>query len=76
MVWVGVEGGYGRMMSELKEFIKDFLADQEEVPDLLIAATDSNYKGFVARKQQIDHALKGYNGGSVIYALPDPQNGS
>jgi hypothetical protein len=65
------EGGYGKMMSELKEFIKDFLADQEEVPDLLIAATDSNCKGLAARKQQIDHALKGYNR-NVIYAIPEP----
>lgn len=65
------EGGYGKMMSELKEFIKDLLIDQEELPDLLIAATDSNCKGFSKRKQQIDQALRGYSG-NVIYAIPDP----
>lgn len=61
------EGGYGKMMSELREYIKD----QEELPDLLIAATDSNCKGFTKRKQQIDRVLKGF-AGKVIYAIPDP----
>lgn len=58
-------------MGELKEFIKDLLTDQEEYPDLLIAATDSNCKGFAKRKQQIEQAVKGYNR-SIIYAIPEP----
>jgi hypothetical protein len=53
------EGGYGKMMSELKEFIKDLFIDQENLPDLLIAATDSNCKGFSKRTQHIDQALRG-----------------
>lgn len=65
------EGGHGKMMNELKEYVNDIFADQEELPDLLIAATDSNCKGFLKRKQQIEHALKGF-GGKVIYAIPDP----
>ena len=65
------EGGYGKMVSELKEFIKDLLTDQEELPDLLIAATDSNCQGLSKRKQQIERSLKGYSG-NVIYAIPDP----
>src|SRR5690348_2991471 len=65
------EGGYGKMVSELKAFIKDLLTDQEELPDLLIAATDSNCKGLSNRKRQIGQALKGYSG-NVIYAIPDP----
>src|SRR5690242_11722831 len=65
------EGGYGKMVSELKEFIKDLLADQEERPDLLIAATDSNCKGLANRRQQLGQALKGFSG-NVIYAIPDP----
>ena len=65
------EGGYGKMVSELKEFIKDLLTDQEELPDLLITAPDSNCQGLSKRKQQIERALKGYSG-NVIYAIPDP----
>lgn len=65
------EGGYGKMVSELKEFIKDLLTDQEELPDLLITATDSNCNGLSKRKQQIEQVLKGYSG-KVIYAIPDP----
>jgi hypothetical protein len=69
MQFGNAEGGYGKMMGELKEFVRDCLAEQEELPDLLVAATDSNCKGLATRKQQIDHILKGYNG-NVIYAIP------
>ena len=65
------EGGYGKMMSELKEYIKDILADQEDLPDLLITATDSNCKGLLKRRQQVEHALRSFSG-KVIYAIPDP----
>jgi len=64
-------GGYGKMMSELKEYINDLLTDQEELPDLLIAATDSNCEGFLKRKRQVERALKAFRG-KVIYAIPDP----
>jgi hypothetical protein len=55
-------GGYGKMMSELKEYINDLLTDQEELPDLLIAATDSNCEGFLKRKRQVERALKDFSG--------------
>ena len=64
-------GGYGKMVSKLKEYISDLQLDQEDLPDLLIVATDGNCKGYMGRKQEIDGAVKGFNG-RVIYAIPDP----
>jgi len=64
-------GGYGKMVSKLKEYISDLQLDQEDLPDLLIVATDGNCKGYMGRKQEIDSAVKGFSG-RVIYAIPDP----
>jgi Domain of unknown function (DUF4276) len=64
-------GGYGKMVSKLKEYISDLQLDQEDLPDLLIVATDGNCKGYMGRKQEIDSAVKGFNR-RVIYAIPDP----
>ena len=65
------KGGHGKVVSRLKEYINDLLGDQEELPDLLIVATDGNCKGYSGRKQEIDNAVKGFNR-QVIYAIPDP----
>jgi hypothetical protein len=64
-------GGYGKMVSKLKEYINELQSDQEELPDLLIVATDGNCKGFTGRKQEIDSATKSFHG-RMIYAIPDP----
>lgn len=64
-------GGYGKMVSKLKEYINDLQGDQEDLPDLLIVATDGNCKGYSGRKQEIDNAARGFRG-QVIYAIPDP----
>lgn len=65
------KGGYGKMVSKLKEYINDLQSDQEELPDLLIVATDGNCKGYSERKQEIDSATKSFHG-RIIYAIPDP----
>src|SRR5260370_35376238 len=64
-------GGYGKMVSKLKEYISDLQLDQEDLPDLLIGATDGNCKGYMGRKQEIGSAVKGFRG-REIYAIPDP----
>jgi len=65
------KGGHGRVISTLKEFLSDLADDQEDLPDLLLVATDGNCKGYLGRKQEIDIAMKGF-AGQVIYAIPDP----
>ncbi len=64
-------GGYGKMVNKLKEYVNDLQGDPEDLPDLLIVATDGNCKGYSERKQEIDSAVKSF-GGRVIYAIPDP----
>src|SRR5260370_7361512 len=62
-------GGYGKMVSKLKEYISDLQLDQEDLPDLLIVATDGNCKGYVDRKQKINSVLMGSTR-PRIHALP------
>jgi len=62
-------GGHGTVISKLKNYIADL--KDKGLPDLLIVAIDGNCKGYTVRKQEIEHALKGYPG-QVIYAIPDP----
>ena len=64
-------GGHGTVLSKLKEYISDLLHEREVLPDLLIAASDGNCKGYAGRRQEIDTAVKGYSG-RIIYAIPDP----
>jgi hypothetical protein len=64
-------GGHGAVLSKLKEYINDLLHEQGALPDILIAATDGNCKGYVGRRQEIDNALRGFNG-RIVYAIPDP----
>lgn len=64
-------GGYGKVLTELKRYSRDVQRGRERLPDLLIAATDGNCKGFLRRKQEIDKVTKSF-GELVICAIPDP----
>ena len=64
-------GGYGRMTKELKKYITDLQRSKRNLPDLIIAATDGNCKGYLQRKQEIDEVTKIYSE-LVICAVPDP----
>lgn len=64
-------GGHGTAITELKLFVRDLQRNNRTLPDLLIAATDGNCKGYVARKQEVDNVTKQFRG-TVICAIPDP----
>lgn len=64
-------GGHGAVSTKLREFIGDLLHEREVLPDLLIAASDGNCKGYAGRRQEFDSAVKGY-GGRIVYVIPDP----
>lgn len=64
-------GGHGTVITELKQYVRDVQRDKFPPADLLVVATDGNCKGFAMRKQQIEGALKPFNG-DVVYAIPDP----
>jgi hypothetical protein len=71
MSFVAARGGHGKVITKLKEYVNDLQDDQEDLPDLLIVATDGNCKGYQGRKQEIDVAVKGFSI-HIIYAIPDP----
>jgi hypothetical protein len=64
-------GGYGRMLEEVRRFVRDLGAGQQPLPDLLLIGRDSNCQGYARAKAEVVNALGDY-GGPVVVALPDP----
>lgn len=64
-------GGHGKMIEELKLFIRDLKKQNTVPPDLLIVARDANCKGFVTRKNEIEKITQDMPN-RVVYAIPDP----
>ncbi len=64
-------GGYGKMIKELKKYISDLQRSKHDMPDLIVAATDGNCKGYLQRRQEIDEVTKKFHR-PVICAIPDP----
>ncbi len=48
-------GGYGKMIKELKKYISDLQRSKHDMPDLIVAATDGNCKGYLQRRQENPH---------------------
>ena len=69
--FLSARGGHGKVISQLKNYLGHLHNGQEDLPDLLIVATDGNCKGFLGRKQEIDAVTKSFHG-CVICAIPDP----
>jgi hypothetical protein len=66
-----VRGGHGKTVSELKAYLRDLELGRENVPDLLIVATDANCKGYTERKREIDEVNNRFKD-ITICAIPDP----
>lgn len=67
-----VRGGHGRVIAELRQYIRDVQRGLQDPLDVLIVCTDGNCKGYTERKQEIDHIVVGSLQGVVLYAIPDP----
>jgi hypothetical protein len=68
---VSVRGGFGRVASELKEYVEALLKYSESLPDLVVVATDANCDGFRLRRNGLRDAAKPIED-RVVYAVPDP----
>lgn len=68
---VSVRGGHGAVIAELRGYVRELELGQAATLDLLVVATDSNCKGFVERKREIDEAVAGCPI-PVVLAIPDP----
>ena len=51
--WRSAVGGHGKVITELKVFIRDLERQGSPRPELIIVATDANCKGFNERRKEI-----------------------
>jgi hypothetical protein len=68
---VSVRGGFGRVQSELEQYVKDLLGYDCGLPDLVIVATDANCHGANARRKTFQKVVEPIQA-QTIYAIPDP----
>ena len=64
-------GGHGKMLHELKQFVRGFARKPESLPDLLLIARDANCQGYGECKQQINKVLGDF-ACPWVAAIPDP----
>jgi hypothetical protein len=68
---VSVRGGFGRVLTELEQYVKDLLSYDCGLPDLVIVATDANCHGANARRKTFQKVVEPIQS-QIIYAIPDP----
>lgn len=66
-----VRGGHGKVVSELKRYVQDIKHEREDIPDLLVVATDANCVGFSERKREIEDVTDQFHL-TTAFAIPDP----
>jgi hypothetical protein len=64
-------GGLGRMVTELRGFLRDVEAARAPLPDLLLVARDANCKGHLPCQLAMRRVVAAYPG-PVVIAVPDP----
>lgn len=64
-------GGHGKVITELKQFVRDLQRDKENLPDLLVVAIDTNCRKLVECRKEIGEVTQDIKE-LVICALPDP----
>ena len=67
--WRSARRGYGRVVSEFNDYMRDLGRQGDPVPDLIVVATDANCKGLTERMREIGspHAPA-----PLVRAIPDP----
>ena len=66
-----VRGGHGKVITELRQYLRDLQHYTEDLPDLIIVGTDGNRAGFSERKKEINQVTSDFTD-LVICAIPDP----
>ena len=67
--WRTAVGGYGRVVQELTNYLRDMRRQGAPWPDLIVVATDANCQGFNARVDSITNSVVP---APLIHAVPDP----
>jgi hypothetical protein len=68
---VSVRGGYGKVATELREYVRDLLKYQQDLPDLVVVATDANCSGFQQRRKRLQETIASIRD-RMVFAVPDP----
>ncbi len=69
--WQNVRHGHGKVIRELKQFLRDMVRDRHPLPDLLLVAIDANCKGLNPRTREVT-SLTEKVGIRTVCAIPDP----
>ena len=67
--WRNATRGYGRVVREFNDYLRDLRRQGGALPDLIIIATDANCKGLNDRVREIDEPD---SPAPVLLAIPDP----
>ena len=66
-----VRGGYGKVITELRAYLRDLEREREDLPDLLVVSTDANCNGYAKRKREVDEINDKFKE-FTLCAIPDP----
>ena len=69
--WRNVRRGYGAVVRELKQFLRDLYRGRGQYPDLVVVATDANCKGLTEREKELSEVTARVSA-RVVLAVPDP----
>ena len=67
-----VRGGHGKVLRELKQYIRDLQRSGTPLLDLVVIAIDSNCQKLLQRTQEIDKIIPEQFRYMAAYAIPDP----
>ncbi len=67
--WRSAVRGHGRVVLELRDYLRDLRGQGSPLPDLIIVATDANCRGLNERKKEMDQTT---TPAPMILAIPDP----
>lgn len=72
LIWRSAVRGHGRVIRELRDYLRDLAAQGGPMPDLLIVATDANCSGLNHRSREIQDLTASAALPPLILAVPDP----
>ncbi len=70
--WRNARRGYGAVIKELKQYMRDLYRGRGGSPDMVLVATDANCKGLNQRLKEIVGVTSKFHQAFVICAIPDP----
>ena len=67
--WRSATRGYGRVVREFKQYLRDLNQQGNDLPDLIVIATDANCQGLNERVKEMGNQDVPVQ---MIHAVPDP----